>query len=74
MNDNISDSLWNIVVQLNNNIVETVRDSIYNSVNSDVRNYVYNHVRVTVSDSVINSVADKLKTYDFRTKNKRFCI
>jgi len=70
MNDDVSDSLWNIVVLLNNNIVETVRDSIYNSVNSDVRNYVYNHVRVTVSDSVINSVADKLKTYDFTTKNK----
>ena len=70
MNDPVNDSLWNIVVLLNNNIVETVRDSIYNSVNSGVRNYVYNHVRVTVSDSVINTVANKLKTYDFTKQNK----
>ena len=69
MNDTVDDSLWNIVVLLNNNIVETVRDSIFNSVNIDVRNYVYNHVRVTVSDSVINTVTNKLKTYDFTTKN-----
>jgi hypothetical protein len=56
INNSVSDSLWNIVVLLNNNIVETVRDSIYNSVNSDVRNYVYNHVGVSVGDSVNNAV------------------
>jgi hypothetical protein len=64
MNDDISDSLWNIDVLLNNNIVETARDSIFNSVSSDVRNYVYNHI----NDSVANSVVDKLRTYEFNFK------
>ncbi len=70
MNGDVSDSLWNIVVLLNNNIVETVRDSIFNSVSSDVRNYVYNHINVPIRESVNNAVNDKLRTYDFTNQNK----
>jgi hypothetical protein len=44
--------------------------AVYNEVSCDVNVSVYNSVFYAVDNDVNSSVEDKLKTYDFTTKNK----
>jgi hypothetical protein len=69
--------------KISDSVCEYVYDSayayVYNSVNNDVSSDVWNSVFRYVSDaatkpwldnSVINAIDNKLKTYDFTTKNE----
>ena len=70
INDDVSDSVCNIAVLLNNDVKDAILDSVYKSVHRDVRESVHRDVYDSVNNSVYDSVYTKLKTYDFTTQNK----
>ena len=63
----ISDSVMDSVYY---SVNKSVRYTVWASVNKSVNNSTYAVVYNLASGPITNSVANKLKTYDFTTKNK----